>query len=148
MSHTATISAIKIQSISALRDAVKELSDAGIKISLIENATPRAYYDNQSGMGKAPFVIKLPDCRYDIGLYGDAKVGFEARTDFFMGYVEKELGVQACSVDSREQARLGKLYQAYGIHAAMEAARKQGHSVRRTTGADGAVKLVVTGTGL
>jgi hypothetical protein len=148
MSHTATINAIKIQSISALRDAVSELNASGIKCSLLEKATPRAYYPNQTGMGLAPYVVQLSDCQYDIGLYEDGKGGYEARTDFFMGYVQKHLGVEACSIESRDQAKLGKLFQAYGICAATESARKQGHMVRRVANDDGSVKLVVTGTGL
>lgn len=117
----------------------------GVKCSLIENATPRAYFNNQQGMGVAPFVIRLDDCKYDIGIYQDGKGGYEARTDFWSGYVEKVVGVEACSVASKEQAKLGKLFQAYGIHAAMEQARKQGYTVRRVAGKNGAEQLIVTG---
>lgn len=146
MSHTSTIKAIKIQSIAALQAAVNELNEKmGVKCSLVENQVPRAYYAGQQGMGVAPYVIKLHDCKYDIGLYEDGQGGYEARTDFFAQHVEQQLGVQACSVESREQARLGKLYQMYGVHAGMEAARKKGYSVRRVAGKDGAEQLIVTG---
>lgn len=146
MSHTTSIKAVKIQSISALRSAVQELNDRhGIKCTLVENAKPRAYFTEQAGMGVAPFVLQLTDCKYDIGFYADPKGGFEARTDFWSGHVEKVLGVEACSTTGKEQAKLGKMFQAYGIHAAMEQARKQGYSVRRQAGKDGAEQLVVTG---
>ena len=118
----------------------------GVKCSLAENVAPRAYSVGQAGMGVAPYVVQIPEARYDIGLYGpDKDGGYEARTDFWSGSVEKVLGAPACSIESREQARLGKLFQTYGIHATMEAARAKGHMVRRTAGADGAVKLIVTG---
>jgi len=146
MSHTASIKATKIQSISALRAAVQELNERhGIKCSLLERAKPRAYFADQAGMGLAPYVLHLADCKYDIGFYEDPKGGYEARTDFWSGHVEKVLGVEACSITGREQAKLGKMFQAYGIHAAMEQARKQGYSVRRQAGKDGAEQLVITG---
>lgn len=146
MSHTASIKAVKIQSISALRAAVQELNEKhGIKCSLVENTKPRAYFQDQPGMGLAPFVLRLDDCKYDIGFYPDPKGGYEARTDFWQGHVEKVLGAQACSVASKEQAKLGKLFQSYGINAAMEQARKQGYTFRRQAGKDGAEQLIITG---
>ena len=48
MSHTASIKAVKIQSINALRAAVKELNERhGIKCTLVENTKPRAYFTEQ-----------------------------------------------------------------------------------------------------
>ena len=43
---------------------------------------------------------------------------------------------------------MGKLFQLYGVHAAMEAARRKGHMVRRINREDGRVALEVTGPGL
>lgn len=148
MSHTSTVRSIKIQSVSALRAAIQELSQTGIRCALVENAIPRAYYGNQSGMGVAQFVIKLEDCPYDLGLYKQADSSYEVRTDFFAGHIERLLGAPARSAETTEQAKLGKLFQMYGIHAATEAAKKQGHMVRRVTKADGVVALVVSGPGL
>ena len=149
MSHTATVKSIKIQSINALRATIAELAASGIRCSLIENETPRAYYQNQAGMGQANFVIRLDDAPYDIGLYktADGK-GYEARTDFFAGHVERILGAKATTNESRDQARMGKLFQLYGVHAATEAARMKGHMVRRINGQDGKIKLEITGAGL
>ncbi len=147
MSHTATVQSIKIQSVSALRAAITELAQSGIRCSLIENATPRAYFPNQVGMGQAEFVVKLEDSPYDIGLY---KIGneYEARTDFHAGHISKVLGAPASSLASRQQAQMGKLFQMYGVHAATEAARAKGHMVNRVVRANGKIALEVTGPGL
>lgn len=148
MSHTTSIKAVKIQSITALQAAIAELAASGIKISLTANATPRAYFENQAGMGKADFVVNIPGAAYDVGLYKTEDGSYEARSDFFGGSVSRVLGATATKPEYREQAQLGKLYQMYGVHAATEAARKKGHSVRRITAADGTIKLELTGANL
>lgn len=148
MSHTSTIRSIKITSVTALRAAVAELQDKGVKVSLLENAVPRGFYANQAGMGTADFVLKLADSRYDVGLYKAEDGSYEARTDFFGGLVENVLGAKACTPESREQARLGRLFQLYGVHAAMETARKKGHTVMRRQHEDGKITLEITGAGL
>lgn len=148
MSHTATVKSIKIQSITALRGAIQELAQAGIKCSLVENAVPRAYFANQQGMELAPYVVKLNDCPYDIGLYRQADGSYEARTDFFAGHIERLLGATARTAESTEQAKMGKLFQMYGVHAATEAAKKKGLMVRRVTKNDGTLTLELTGAGL
>lgn len=145
MSHTTKIGGIKIVSASALKAAVAELARKGMKISIVENATPRAYYSNQAGMGKADLVIKLANAAYDIGLYKQADGTYEPRTDFYGGSVEKLLGAAASKKENAIQAKLGKLIQLYGIHAASEKAKKQGYTVRRVEGKDGAIKLVMAG---
>lgn len=127
---------------------MQELNEKmGVKCVLKEDAVPRAYYPagQQQGMGKAPFVLELTNSRYDIGFYPDGNGGYEARTDFWNGYVQKEVGVQACSTASVEQAKMGKLFQAYGVAVSIEQARKQGYNVRRVEGKDGAVQLLVSG---
>lgn len=113
--------------------------------SLKENAVPRAYYSNQQGMGKAPYVIELSGSRYDIGLYPDGAGGYSAATDFWGGDVEKQLGVQACSATGKEQAKMGRLFQSYAIHATLEEARKKGYTARRVKGKDGTEQVVITG---
>lgn len=148
MSHTSTVKSIKIQSVTALRAAVAELAQSGVRCSLVENAVPRAFYDNQAGMGKADFVVKLDAAKYDIGLYKTADGSYEARTDFFGGSVAQSLGAPASCPETREQAQMGKLFQMYGVHAATEAARKKGHMVRRVNKQDGTIALEVTGPGL
>ncbi len=145
MSHTASIKGIKIQSISALTSALAELTAQGIKCSLTANAKPRAYFPDQPGMGLADFVINLPEAKYDIGLYKQPDGSYEPRTDFFGGSIERMFGVKAADAAKTEQAKLGKLFQMYGIHAATETARRQGKTVRRIQGQEGKVKLVVSG---
>lgn len=148
MSHTSSISAIKITSLSALRAAAEELSRTGVACSLVENDTPRAFYKDQAGMGRADLVLKLNACPYDVGLYKQADGSYEVRTDFWDGHVEKLLGGPTSDPSKREQAKLGKLFQMYGIHAATETARRKGLSVRRIAGENGQIKLELTGASL
>ncbi len=145
MSHTTSIKAIKITNIAALEAAVAELRQTGVACSLIPNAKPRAYYTNQQGMGVADFVLKLDAAKYDVGFYKQADGSYEPRTDFFMKSVENVLGAAPRAPENAEQARLGKLFQMYGIHAATQEARRRGHVVRRVTKQDGTVALEVTG---
>lgn len=144
MSHTSVVKAIVIQSISALNAAIAELNKNGVQCTLTQNSVPRAFYSNQAGMGKADYVIGLPGGRYDVGLYKTAN-GFEARTDFWGGDVERQLGAVASDPKNKEQAKMGKLFQLYGVHAAMEEARKKGLQARRQKGADGREQVVITG---
>lgn len=148
MSHTSAIKAVKITSISALTSAVAELASKGVRCSLLQNAVPRAYFPDQAGMGKAEYVLHLPDAKYDVGLYLQPDKSYEPRTDFYGGSVEAVLGVAATSEATREQAKLGKLLQMYAIHAATETARRKGLSVNRTTGKDGTIRLELTGANL
>ena len=148
MSHTSTVKAIKIQSVSALRAAVAELISTGVRCELLEQSTPRAYSPNQAGMGKADFVLKLADSPYDVGFYKDKDGAYEARTDFYMGHIQKVLGAQATCRETYEQAQMGKLFQLYGVHVATETARKQGHMVRRVNKQDGRIALEVSGPNL
>ncbi len=145
MSHTTAINSIAIRSIVALRAAVDYLKSKGIACSLVPDETPRAYYPNQPGLGKADFVLKLNDAKYDVGFYKDDKGGYEVRTDFWAGNVAAVLGVPAPAKSTNQQHLLGKLFQAYGMTAAEEQARKQGYMVARQHLPDGRVKLQLTG---
>lgn len=146
MSHTTEIGDIVFADIQALQSAVNELAAKGVKCSLVKDATPRAYYQNQSGMGKADYVLKLDDCPYDIGFYMDAKKkGLAARTDLFAGHVARVLGAQAKAGENPQMAAMGRLNQTYAIHAATRKAVAQGMSVKRVNNADGSVRLVIGG---
>jgi hypothetical protein len=140
MSHTTAIKGVEITDVHALRLAVKDLNAAGVKCSLLENATPRAYYSNQDGLGKADLVLKLEEASYDVGLYLKDK-NYEARTDFWGNSVEKQLGVNDSSV-SGDQRKLGKLYQFYAVNATQRALNMKGISTRRTTKEDGTIQLM------
>ena len=144
MSHTTEISSIVFNDVEALRLAVRDLQKAGVKCTLKEKATPRAYYANQAGMGPAEYVLELQDSPYDVGFYHDPKVkGLVARTDLFLGHVNKVLGVPARNDEKHEQAALGRLYQAYAVQATTRQAARQGYSVRKVTRADGSVQLIM-----
>lgn len=145
MSHTTRIKAMQITSAAAVRQAVARLAAQGIKIELLESATPRAFYANQEGMGQADLVIKLGDAPYDIGLYRQADGTYEPRTDFWGQHVEKVLGAPATAPEHAMQAKLGKFYQAYGIEAALEQAYLSGKMVTEVTQPNGDIQLVVTG---
>lgn len=149
MSHTSAIKAIKITSITALQAAVSELAtSAGIRCRLTQDATPRAYFSNQAGMGKADYVLTLDDAPYDVGFYRQGDGSYEARTDFWGNHIERILGGKAVKPENAEQARMGKLFQLYSVHALTEQARRKGHSVRRQVKDDGTISLVVTGANL
>lgn len=144
MSHTTAIENIVFNDIAALKLAVKELQSQGVKCSLKEKTTPRAYYANQSGMGHADYVLELQGAPYDVGFYYDKeRKGYVAKTDLFAGHVAGVLGAACAPNESREQAALGKLYQTYAIHAATRQAAKQGYSVRRSVKPDGTVQLIM-----
>lgn len=140
MSHTTTISAITITDANALRAAVDELKRRGMNIELETNSAPRAYYSNQDGMGVAPYVVRLRDSRYDVGLYEKDK-GYEARADFWAGDIEKVLGADAREGEDPGQAKLGKLYQMYAVCAAEQQAFRQGLNPRRVDLEDGTIQL-------
>ena len=146
MSHTTEIADIVFSDIAALTAAVNELASKGVKCSLTKGGTPRAYYENQQGLGPADYVLRLDGAPYDIGFYQDAKKkGLVARTDLFAGRVAGVLGAPATGKETAAQAALGRLYQTYAIHAATRKAVAQGLSVKRMNNADGSVKLVVGG---
>lgn len=148
MSHTSSITAIKITNIAALQSAVAELQANGVRCSLSAGGTPRAFFPNQAGMGAADYVLKLDGAKYDVGFYKQPDGSYEARTDFWGGSVESCLGAKASKPETADQAKMGRLFQMYGIHAATQEARRRGLSVRRVNGADGLIQLELTGPSL
>lgn len=146
MSHTSEISNIVFSDIEALSSAVRELNTKGVKCSLVKGGTPRAYYPNQQGLGEADYVLRLDDCRFDVGFYMDkTKKGLVARTDLFANHVRNILGAKQTGREDANQAAMGKLFQTYAICAATRKAVQQGMSVSRVNNADGSVRLVVGG---
>ena len=148
MSHTSTIDNILFVDIHAVAAAIGELNTQVIKCSLQRNATPRAFYANQAGLGPADYVIHLADCMYDVGLYyNKEKKGYEARADLYANRIGSLLGStqprQPGETDN--QVQMGKLFQLYAIHAATRKAAQQGYTVRRVNKPDGSVRLVVNG---
>lgn len=143
MSHTTSIKGIKITDAAILQAAVASLAKQGIRCSLLRDATPRAYYANQQGLGKADFVLQLGDASYDVGFYKQADGSYEPRTDFWGGSVAKVLGGVASEPEKTDQAKLGRLFQSYGVEAAVAKARRNGQTLTRTTGKNGEIILTI-----
>lgn len=144
MSHTSEISAVAIVDIGALEATITDLNKQGVKCSLAKNEVPRAYYPNQPGLGLAPYVLKLADSPYDVGLYDNGQGGYSARTDLYGNHIAKLLGAKATGKETPQQAALGKLFQGYAVNAAAKQAARQGYRVTRTTQADGSIQLTMT----
>lgn len=144
MSHTTTIAKVLITDPVAFKAAVAELKRRGVlKGELVENAIPRAYSSNQTGMSApADLCLRLDGSPYDVGFYQTGK-GLEARTDFWGGHVQKQLGATPGPNDDRDQAKMGKLYQEYAAQVTMKQAVQQGRTVRRVDQKDGSVQIVV-----
>ena len=145
MSHTTKIESVVVTDVAALHAAIQELKREGVNCDLLENAKPRAYFQDQQGMGQAPYVIKLHNSKYDVGLYQtDNGAGFEPRCDFWAGEVERQLGGKARAGENADQARLGKFFQHYAVCAAERKAIAQGYATRRNKLEDGTIQLVCT----
>lgn len=148
MSHTTTVETIIFTDIEALRAAIADLNQQGVRCELREQAVPRGYYQEQAGLEQAPYVIYLPDSRYDVGLYPrrNGQPGYVPRADFFSGQIACQLGVTPQGTDqaAQEQAALGKLNQAYAIQASFQQALRQGYQVYRVDQEDGTVQLRVS----
>lgn len=142
MSHTTKINAIEIRDVAAVAAAIKDMIADGKKLELIANAKPRAYFNNQNGMGQADFVVKLHNAPYDLGLYKQEDGSYEIRTDFWAGKVERELGVKPFQTP---QQKLGQFYQAYSTAVVMNKLKASGKMVSRIKAKDGSVKLVAQG---
>lgn len=147
MSHTTTVDEIVFSDIEALKAAVAELNSKGVQCSLVPNATPRAFYTNQEGLGPADWVLNLSQSRYDVGFYRDAaKKGLVARADFFGSDISRQIGAKRTNAKETDaQCAMGKLNQLYAVHAATRQAIRQGYNVQRRVKEDGSIQLVLTG---
>lgn len=144
MSHTSSVGSIIFSDMHALQAALTDLTKAGVTCSLSKGGTPRAYYKDQAGLGPADYVINLPGCEYDIGLYRDkVRKGYVARCDLFANRIGKLLGSAAGTGENSEQAQLGKLFNRYAVHAITRKAVAQGMTVQKVPGVDGSVRLVL-----
>lgn len=128
MSHTTTLKA-DIRDIRAIRSAVQELKQKGVKVDLLENTKPRMYYSHQHPENSR-FVLHLPESRYDVGLDQGADGKFTMAFDAWAGEIAKHLG------DNRvkgQGATVAKFMQSYTKHAAINAAQAKGYTVTGTT---------------
>ena len=124
MSHFTTIET-QIRDILALTEACLEMG-----LTLVGNAEARGYKAN---LHKGDYVIRLKG-PYDIAVNRQANGSYGLTTDWWDGYVEKEVG-----------KAYGRLLQLYGVHKASIEARRKGHTVRRHSMQDGAIKLTIGG---
>ena len=124
MSHFTTIQT-QVRDIAALRDACQELG-----LQVVEKADARGYAGN---VLPGDYVVRLQG-PYDIALNHQPDGTFGLTTDWWAGYVAKEVGPD-----------YGKLLQLYGVHKAMREARKKGLTVRRQPISDGRIKLTIGG---
>ena len=123
MSHFTTIKT-QIRDIDALRQAIGEMGYA-----LIPNAEARGFINNTT---KGDYVIRLQG-PYDIALNRQPDGSFGLTADWWNGHVEKEVGKD-----------FGKLLQLYGVHKAMQEARRKSHTVQRRQQQDGSIKLTIS----
>lgn len=133
MSHTTTIRGLRITDDNAVRTAVQALQQRGVQIELQENAVPRMYYEHQAReVGECPFVLKLPNSRYDVGLQRQADGTLEPKFDEFAGDVSQSIGGQCAIPTSQEEKAMwaiGQFSQEYAKAAAINAASAQGYTV-------------------
>lgn len=134
MSHTTTIGTVKITDIDALRAAVAELQSTGVQCELVERQKPRMYFDNQHGV--CDYVLKLPNSPYDVGFDKQKDGSYAPVTDLHGNHVGKQIGAMNCAIPNTQSGRaqhaIGRLMQNYAKNAAMNAARRAGHSVARS----------------
>jgi len=130
MSHTSKCIGVPVRDISALRSAVADLQASGISCALVENAKPRMYYTDQTGV--MPYVVQLKNGRYDIGFEQQSDGSYVPVFDNWGGHVEGQVGA-SCPMPHTEEGRLqhaiGKVMQGYSKHAAINAAQSAGHTV-------------------
>lgn len=150
MSHTTTLKGVDIKDVSAIRSAVNNLRAKGINVELVENATPRMYYDHQAAdVGQCDFVLKLSNSPYDVGLKKNADGKYEAVFDEWANKVGGQIGA-SCPMpntpEGRAQHAIGQFLQEYAKEAATNAAVSQGYQVEDTTiDDDGTVHLTIGG---
>ncbi len=148
MSHTTTIKSVVIRDVAALKKTVLDLQSKGVKCSLVENAVPAMYYNNQ--VGKCEYVLRLDDAlyagkRYDIGFQKQADGTYATVFDDWGRAISGQVGA-ACPMpntpEGKAQHIIGQLLQGYAVNAAINAAVSQGYVVEgHTTDADGNVHL-------
>ena len=124
MSHFTTIKT-QIKDIEALRSACKELN-----LPLLQTADARGYAGE---VRRGDYVIQLAG-PYDIAVNQQPDQCYGLTTDWWNGYVEKEVGQE-----------YSKLLQLYAVHKASIEARKKGYSVLRRKQQDGSIKLILGG---
>lgn len=130
MSHTTTLKTIKIDDIAALEEAVEFLKQRGLKASLIKDAKPRMYYNNQYGI--CDYVLRLDNSPYDVGFSKQKDGSYAPVFDSWAGHLQRQIGnPSTCKVpttaEEREAAAVASLLNAYGVHAAKRQLEQEGY---------------------
>lgn len=151
MSHTTTISAVKITDEAALVTAIEALRAKGSNIELKRNAIPRLYFAHQSQeAGVCDYVIGLPGTRFDVGLKKNKDGVFTPIFDEHANIVHDAGLGASCALPQTNEERamwaIGAFSQEYAKAAAINAATAAGYYVESaTTNAKGEVELIFTG---
>lgn len=160
MSHTTEIKSVPIRDVAALRMAVNELKQKGVKCELREKAKPRMYYENQHGI--CDYVLHLSDSSYDVGFEAvtDSKTKqvdyYKLILDTWSGQIQSQIGITNEKAKEIEASTgnpveagvkaIAQLSQLYTKNAATNSARLRGWNVRSSTVDDrGNVQLVLAG---
>lgn len=133
MSHTTTLKTVKITNIEAMRSAIAflvERSKGKLKMELVANAKPRMYYANQYGV--TDYVIKLPNCPYDIALTKQKDGTYAIAYDAWAGHIRGQVGdpsnVRHTDPDMIAASDVASLLNAYGVFAAQQQLYEQGYT--------------------
>lgn len=138
MSETVKVNSLEITDIGAVRRAVDRLREKGIRCSIAENEKPRMFYPDQHGV--CPYVIRLEDGRYDVGLNQEADGNYSLVFDDFNREVSRILGA---APKFGESAPVGNFLQEYACVQAEQAAIDQGYCISESYyDEDGYVQLV------
>lgn len=145
MSHISTIQ-VEIKDLSAVKAVCARMG-----WTFVENQSTYAWYGQLVGdqtarlaamgmtaadMGKCLHAIKVPGCRYEIGVAaGMNGKGFRFAFDTYRnGGLDNVIGSDG-----------SKLSQLYAIEKVKIEARRKGYMVRETARQDGSIKLDITG---
>ena len=130
MSHTTKIQSLVYRDVAALRAAVEELQGKGVRITLLENAVPRMYFQNQHS--ECAFVVRCEDARYDVGFDLQPDGSYVPVMDTWNNEVQRTIGA-SCPMPNGAEERamhaMGQLGQAYAKHAAINQATSDGFIV-------------------
>jgi len=155
MSHSTLIKSVPIKDLQALRQAVAELAQKGVRCTLQQNHEPRMYYPQQlkkdldRQTAEADYVLCLHDAYYDVALLRNADGQFEPVFDDYgspsysvpatqtgKGPIRQFIGVPVPDGTPYDNERLsysiGKFLQLYTKHATINAARAQGYMIENT----------------
>lgn len=127
MSHITNLET-KIKDFEAIEEAIEVLG-----YSIEKNGHARGY---KGELTKGEYIVKL-NCNYDLIIEKDYSeegvfLGYKIGGDFFMGYIEDELGKNC-----------GKLLQQYNMIVTEKEAKKRGYHIVKEKSRDGIVKYIL-----